>query len=105
MNSVRQWWKVQRGGEKTRMLGVRLSDAEEERLEELRRMLRLRSGSEVVRFALQVVECVCNGKRIDADSADEVVANVAQCLGSEQCPPTSGAAPTDEAHQMSTAAR
>ena len=83
------------------MLGVRLSDAEEERLEELRQMLRLRSGSEVVRFALQVVECVCNGKRIDADSADEVKANVLDCLGSDQCPVN---AQTDPAREMSTAA-
>jgi hypothetical protein len=66
------------------MLGVRLTQDEEERLEQLRQQLRLRSFAEVVRFALQVLECVCNGSRIEADSADEVVANVKSCLPSEQ---------------------
>ena len=89
MNSVRQWWKGKSDHQKSRLLGVRVTDAEEERLEELRQMLRLRSHSEVMRFALQVVECVCSGSTIHADSADEVVAAVKSCLPEWEQGPTS----------------
>lgn len=83
MMDLQRWWKTDSSDEKSHLLGVRITEAENERLEELRQLLRLRSGSEVVRFALQVVECVCTGRRFAAQSADEVVADVQECLRSE----------------------
>ncbi len=80
---LHRWWKADGTGEKSRLLGVRITDEENERLEQLRQHLRLRSGSEVVRFALQVVECVCSGRRFAAECADDVVANVEECLGTK----------------------
>ena len=80
MTQLRHWWKVDTTGQKSHMIGVRVTEQESERLEELRQLLRLRSSSEVVRFALQVVECICIGNQVAAESADEVVAKVESCL-------------------------
>ena len=80
---MHRWWKAESSGEKNHLLGVRITAEECEHLEQLRQRLRLRSGSEVVRFALQVVECACSGRRFAAESADEVVANVEECLGTK----------------------
>ncbi len=79
-DDVTRWWQASTTGGRKHMVGVRVTETEEVRLEELRRMLRLRSSSEVVRFALQVVECACAGRRLSAESADQVVASVEECL-------------------------
>jgi len=84
MTQPRQWWKADTSGQKSHIVGVRVTEQESERLEELRQLLRLRSSSEVVRFALQVVECICRGNTVTADSADDIVANVENCLQAEE---------------------
>ena len=80
MTQLSQWWKADAIGQKSHIVGIRVTEEEAQRLEELRQLLRLRSSSEVVRFALQVVECICRGTPMAADSADELVANVESCL-------------------------
>ena len=80
MKTLRRWWHGESRGEKAHTVALRVTEEECDRIEELRRELRLRSASEVVRFALQVVECACQGRRIEAQSADEVVAMVEDCL-------------------------
>ncbi len=79
----RRWWNTHIGGDRTHMVGVRVSKEEDDRLEELRRLLRLRSSSEVLRFALQVVECACAGNPINAQSPDALVGCVEECLQSD----------------------
>ena len=76
MSGFHYWWKSDPPGERSHVVGMRLSDEEAHRIEQLRRLLRMRSASEVLRFALQVVECACADQPIQAQSADEVVAKV-----------------------------
>lgn len=80
MSGFHCWWKSDPPGERSHVVGMRLSDEEAHRIEQLRRLLRMRSASEVLRFALQVVECACSDRPIQAESADEVVAKVEACL-------------------------
>ncbi len=73
MSSKPKWFPGEGVPEKTQMLGLRLCRTESERVEELRRILRLRSNAEVVRLAFHLLECVCAGEQIEACSPDELL--------------------------------
>lgn len=71
---LRTWLNA--GETRRNIVAFKFTDAEEQRLEELRKSLRMKSRADVVRLAIMLLELAVEGQEIEAHSPDDLIAYI-----------------------------